>query len=34
MAIVLERAVPFGFHLCCFNFSAVLIVGAPLPFGV
>ena len=26
MAICLERAVPLAFHLCCFYFSAVLIV--------
>ena len=29
-----ERAVPLAFHLCCFYFSAVLIVGVPFPFGV
>ena len=29
-----ERAVPLPFHLCCFYFSAVLIVGVPFPFGV
>ena len=29
-----ERAVPLTFHLCCFYFSAVLIVGVPFPFGV
>ena len=34
MAICWERAVPLAFHLCCFYFSAVLIVGIPFPFGV
>ena len=34
MAICWERAVPLAFHLCCFYFSAVLIVGVPFPFGV
>ena len=34
MAICLEKAVPLAFHLCCFYFSAVLIVGVPFPFGV
>ena len=34
MAICWERAVPLAFHLCCFYFSAVLVVGAPFPFGV
>ena len=34
MAICWERAVPLAFHLCCFYFSAVLIVGVPLSFGV
>ena len=34
MAIYWERAVPLAFHLCCFYFSAVLIVGIPFPFGV
>ena len=29
-----ERAVPLAFHLCCFYFSAVLIVGFPFLFGV
>ena len=29
-----EKAVPLAFHLCCFYFSAVLIVGVPFPFGV
>ena len=28
------RAVPLAFRMCCFYFSAVLIVGVPLPFGV
>ena len=32
MAICWKRAVPLAFHLCCFYFSAVLIVG--VPFGV
>ena len=27
-------AVPLAFHLCCFNFSAVLVVRVPFPFGV
>ena len=26
MAICSERAAPLAFHLCCFNFSAVLVV--------
>ena len=34
MAICWERAVPLAFHLCCFYFSAVLIVGVPFPCGV
>ena len=34
MAIYWERAVPLAFHLCCFNFSAVLVVRDPFPFGV
>ena len=34
MAIFWERVVPFAFHLCCFYFSAVLIIGVPFPFGV
>ena len=29
-----ERAVHLVFLLCCFYFSAVLIVGIPFPFGV
>ena len=29
-----ERAVLLAFHLCCFYFSAVLIVGLLFPFGV
>ena len=29
-----ERAVPLAFHLFCFYFSAVLIVGVSFPFGV
>ena len=33
-AICWERSVPLTFHLCCFYFSAVLIVGVPFPFGV
>ena len=33
MAICWERAVPLASHLCCFTFSAVLIVG-DLPFPV
>ena len=33
MAICWERA-PLGFSLCCFNFSAVLVVGVPFPRGV
>ena len=28
MANYWERAVPLAFHLCCFNFSAVLVVRA------
>ena len=34
MAICWERAVPLAFHLCCFHFSAVLIVCVPFPFWV
>ena len=34
VAICWERAIPFAFHLCCFYFSAVLILGVPFPFGV
>ena len=34
MAICWERAVPLAVHLCCFNFSAVLIVRVPFQFGV
>ena len=33
MAICLERAVPFAFHLRAV-LSVVLIVGVPFPFGV
>ena len=29
MAICWERAVPLAFHLCCFYFSASLIIGVP-----
>ena len=34
MAICWERAVPLAFHLCCFKFSAVLVVRVHFPFGV
>ena len=34
MAICWERAVALAFHLFCFYFSAVLIVGVPFLFGV
>ena len=34
MAICWERAVPLVFHLCCFNFSAVLVVRVLFPFVV
>ena len=34
MAICWEKAVPLAFHLCCFNFSAVLVVRVAFPFGV
>ena len=34
MAIWWIRAVPLAFHLCCLNFSAVLVVRVPLPFDV
>ena len=34
MDICWERAVPLAFHLCCFYFGAVLIVGVPFLFGV
>ena len=33
MAICWEIAVPLAFHLCCFYFSAILVVRVPLPFG-
>ena len=29
MAICWKRTVPLAFYLCCFNFSAVLVVFAP-----
>ena len=31
MAICWERAVPLAFKLCCFYFSAFLIMGVPFP---
>ena len=34
MANCSERAGSLAFHLCCFYFSADLIVGIPFPFGV
>ena len=34
MAICWEWAVPVAFHLCCFYFSAVLVVRVPFPFSV
>ena len=34
MAICWERAVLLAFLVCCFNFSAVLVVRVPFPFGV
>ena len=34
MATCLERAVPLAFHLCCFKFSAALVVPIPFSFGV
>ena len=34
MAICWERAVTLAFHLCCFYFSVVLIVGVSFPLGV
>ena len=34
MAVCWERAVPLNFHLCCFTFSAILVVRVPFPFGV
>ena len=34
MAISWVRAVPLAFYLCCFDFSAVLVVRVPCPFGV
>ena len=35
MATCLERVVPLAFHLCCFNFSVVLvIVRVSFPFDV
>ena len=33
-AICWERDVPLAFHLCCFNFNAVLVVRVPFQFGV
>ena len=29
-----EWAVALAFHMCCFYFSAVFVIGAPFPFGV
>ena len=34
MAICWKRTAPLAFHLCCFNFSPVIIVGVPFLFGV
>ena len=34
MASCWERAVPLAFHLCCFYFSAILIVGVAFPSDV
>ena len=34
MAICWERPVLLDFHLYCFNFSAVIVVDVPFPFGV
>ena len=34
MAICWERVVPLAFQLCCFYFSAVLVIGVPFSFGV
>ena len=34
MAICWERTVSLAFHLCCYCFSAVFIVGVPFPFGI
>ena len=34
MAICWEIVVLLAFHLCCFYFSAVLVVRVPFPFGV
>ena len=34
MVICWERAFHVAFHLCCFNFSDVLVVRVHLPFGV
>ena len=33
MATCLARAVPLVFHLCCYVFSAVLVVRVPFLFG-
>ena len=33
MAIYWEGAVPLDVYLCCFYFSAVLVVRVPFPFG-
>ena len=32
VGICWERSVPFAFHLCCFIFSAALVVRVPFPF--
>ena len=34
MATFWERVVPLAFHLCCVDFSAVLVLRVPFPFDV
>ena len=34
MKSVIYRAAPSAFHVCCFYFSAVLVVRVLFPFGV
>ena len=34
LIVVGKELVPFSFRVCCFYFSAVLIVGITFPFGV
>ena len=32
--VIVCKAVPLAFHLCCFYFNAILVVCVPFPFGV